>query len=126
MFVKVRAIKTEEDYEASVSRMNELVQRNEFDMTEEEKDELLVISNLVWIYEEEHYPIDPPDDPVDTLKFWMDQNNLKQVDLIPFIGGKSQVSEILAGKRKLTVNMIRMLHKGLGIPVESLVGKGEK
>jgi len=78
----------------------------------------------IYRYESVHVHIGPPD-PVSAIKFRMEQGDLQQKDLIPYLGSASRVSEVLAGKRSLTVSMIRDLHKGLGIPLSSLVGARE-
>ena len=83
-------------------------------------DQLELVMLLVEDYEKKHFPIDPPN-PIDAIKFRMDQAGLKQSDLTPYIGSRGRVSEILNGKRDLTLPMIRKLHVGLGIPLESLV-----
>lgn len=74
---------------------------------------------LIETYEKEAFPIDLPT-PVEAIKFRMDQQNLVQKDLVSFIGFKSKVSEVLSGKRALSLNMIRKLHEGLDIPFEVL------
>ncbi len=85
-----------------------------------EFDQLELWVHLVEKYEEENHPIDMPD-PVEAIKFRMEQSHLKQKDLIPYIGSKSKVSEILNHKRSLSLNMIRKLHQGLEIPAEVLL-----
>jgi HTH-type transcriptional regulator/antitoxin HigA len=85
-----------------------------------EADRLEVLSMLVEAYEEEHYPVDPPD-PVEAILFRMEQQGLKRRDLEPFIGNRARVSEILNRRRPLSVEMIRRLHNGLGIPAEVLI-----
>ena len=85
-----------------------------------EGDELELWAHLVEEYEEEHYPIDLPD-PIAAIRFRMDQQDLKPADLIPYIGSKSKVSEVLNRKRPLSLAMIRKLHSGLGIPAEVLL-----
>jgi HTH-type transcriptional regulator/antitoxin HigA len=82
-------------------------------------DELDILTTLVEVYEEIHYKIDVPD-PIDAIKFRMEQESLKQKDLISILGSASKVSEILNKKRKLTLNMIRNLHNDLKIPFDSL------
>ena len=79
---------------------------------------------LVEKYEQEHYPIEAPN-PIEAIKFRMEQMNLKQADIAPLFGGKTRVSEVLNGKRNLTLKMITLLNRYLGIPLESLV-KGNK
>lgn len=114
-----RIIKTQADYESALSRIDALMESDPAPDTDAGAElELLVM--LVEQYEAKHYPMEVPT-PVEAIKFRMDQAGLKQVDLIPYIGSKSKVSEVLNGKRPLSLNMIRNLHKGLGIPAEVLV-----
>ena len=114
--MNIKPIKTESDYENSLIRIDELMDAipnsNEFD-------ELDILTTLVEVYEEIHYKIKIPD-PIEAIKFRMEQESLKQKDLIPIIGSGSRVSEILNKKRKLTLEMIRNLHKSLKIPFDSL------
>ena len=83
-------------------------------------DELDVLMLLVEKYEEDHFPI-PDSDPIEAIKFLMEQNELSRVDLEPYIGARGRVSEVLNKKRKLTLPMIKRLHEGLKIPYESLI-----
>lgn len=85
-----------------------------------EANELEILSILIEKYEDEHYPILPPK-PVDAIKFQMEQLGFTQTDLARIIGHKSRASEVLRGKRKLTLPMIRSLNKALRIPVETLI-----
>jgi antitoxin component HigA of HigAB toxin-antitoxin module len=85
-----------------------------------EEDELQLFSLLVEIYEEEHYPVSMPD-PIQAIKFAMAQQGLTRKDLEPYIGSPSKVSEVLNGKRPLSLSMVRALEKGLGIPAEVLL-----
>lgn len=78
---------------------------------------------LIEAYERKHYPIDPPD-PVEAIKFRMEQGGLTVKDLEPMIGKSNRVYEVLAHKRSLSLGMIRRLHKGLGIPAQVLIGHG--
>ena len=79
-----------------------------------------LLSLLVEKYEQEHYPIEAPN-PIEAIKFRMEQMNLKQIDVAPLFGGKTRVSEVLNGKRPLTLKMITLLNRYLGIPLESLI-----
>jgi len=88
------------------------------DSPEGEEMELLFL--LVEKYEQEHYPISAPN-PIEAIKFRMEQMNLKQADVAPLFGGKTRVSEVLHGKRQLTLKMITLLNRYLGIPLESLI-----
>ncbi len=89
-----------------------------------EGDLLDVLVTLVEAWEARHYPIDLPD-PVEAIKYHMEQNDLRPRDLTPFIGGRNRVYEVLNRKRPLTLKMIRRLNSGLGIPAESLIKMGE-
>jgi len=114
--MNIKPIKSEEDYIATLNQIESLmaVKPNTPEM-----DELEVLTTLVEAYEVQHYVIDAPD-PIEAIKFRMEQEGLKQKDLVNIVGSKSRVSEILNKKRKLTIEMIRNLHKQLHIPVESL------
>lgn len=115
MFPKV--IKNEVEYEATLSRIEELL---DADPGTPEGDELELLVTLVDLYEKTTHPIDLPD-PIEAIKFRMEQAELKQKDLVPFIGSRSKVSEVLSGQRPLSLPMIRKLHQGLGIPAEVLL-----
>ncbi|WP_028316221.1 ImmA/IrrE family metallo-endopeptidase [Desulfatibacillum aliphaticivorans] len=117
--MKPRLIKTEDDYNQALARIDELMDAK---MGSPEGDELELLSALVEMYEEKHYPISLPD-PIDAVMFRMEQAGLSQKDLVPFIGSKSKVSEVLNRKRPLTLSMMRALHKGLGIPAEVLLNE---
>jgi HTH-type transcriptional regulator/antitoxin HigA len=119
--MKARIIKTEADYEEAVARIDALMDTDPDPESDEGKD-LELLAMLVEQYEDVHYPMDLPG-PVESIKFRMDQAGLKQSDLVPYIGSKSKVSEVLNGKRPLSLNMIRKLHTGLGIPAEVLLGE---
>jgi len=112
-----KVIKTEEDYQEALSRIDELM---DADPNTPEGDELELLVILVELYEEKKYPIDMPD-AIEAIKFRMEQLNLNQQALVPFIGSKSKVSEILNKKRFLSLSMMRALHKGLGIPADILL-----
>jgi HTH-type transcriptional regulator / antitoxin HigA len=113
----VKVIKTEEDYEKALQRLDII-----FDAKKgsPEGDELELLSLLIDKYEKEHFPIDFPD-PIEAIKYQMEQLGYKQKDLAQIIGVKSRVSEILNKKRKLTLDMIRQLHHTLHIPIAVLV-----
>ena len=114
-----RLIKTEEDYTRALDRIEDLM---DAEAGTAEADELELLSTLVEMYEEKEYPIGLPD-PIEAIKFRMEQLGLKQNDLIPFIGSRSKVSEVLNGKKSLTLSMMRGLNKGLGIPAEVLLNE---
>ncbi len=113
----IKPIKTEADYRAAFKRLEEI-----FDAIPEtpESDELEILGLIVEDYENKHYPIDAPD-PIEAIKIRMEEMNLKQVDLIPEIGGKSRVSEIMNRKRRLTVEMIRKLTTRLNLSPNVLI-----
>jgi HTH-type transcriptional regulator/antitoxin HigA len=114
-----KLIKTEEDYDLVLSRIEDLM---DAEAGSPEADELELLATLVELYEDEHYAMDFPD-PVEAIKFRMDQLGLNQQNLVPFIGNKSKVSEVLNKKRPLTLSMMRSLHENLGIPAEILLQK---
>ena len=112
-----RLIKTEGEYNKALARIDELMDAGPGTA---EMDELELLTALVEMYEERHFPIDWPG-PVDAIKFRMEQLGLRQKDMIPLLGTKSKVSEVLNGRRSLTLAMMRKVHKGLGIPAEVLL-----
>lgn len=115
--MNITPIRTEQDYESAMARIDELWGA---DIGSANGDELEVLVTLVEAYEARHYPIDPPD-PVEAIKFRMEQQGLTPEDMVAFLGHRSRVSDILTRKRKLTLAMIRKLHSGLHIPLDSLV-----
>jgi len=117
--MNIKVIKTEEDYNQALKRL-EVIFDAPIDSTEGDEAELLSI--LIEKYEDEHYPIEAPD-PIEAIKFRMEQMDMNNQDLAEVIGYKSRVSEIFNRKRKLTLNMIRNLHKKLKIPYESLMAE---
>lgn len=116
--MKARILKTEEDYQAALSRVESLLDAKPGSAKEEE---LELWSLLVERYEQEHFPIDFPD-PVEAIKFRMEQEGLRQKDLAKVLPGKNRVSEVLNHKRPLSLGMIRSLHEHLHIPAEVLIG----
>lgn len=115
--MEAKLIKTEEDYNAALTRIDAL-----FDAVPGSKDfdEVELLMALVAMYEEKHYKIDAPD-PIEAIKFRMEQMNMKRTDLAPYIGSRARVSEILNKQRNLTLAMIKKLHKDFGVPAESLL-----
>ncbi|SRR5690606_2864935 len=116
--MKIKVIKTEEDYNQALNRFEKIFHAP---ANTKEGDEAELLSLLIEKYEEEHYPIEAPD-PIEAIKFRMEQMDMSKKDLAEIIGYKSRVSEIFSRKRKLTLNMIRSLHEKLNIPYESLIG----
>jgi len=117
---EIKPIKTKEDYTEALALLESLVV---LDPTEgsEESDQIMVLAALIEDYENATFP-DHLVDPIEAIRFRMEQLDLKSIDLVPYLGSKSRVSEILSGKRSLTVKMIKNLEEGLGIPASSLVG----
>ncbi|MBT9485632.1 helix-turn-helix domain-containing protein [Sediminibacterium sp.] len=113
----MKLIKTKRDYQVALNRLEQI-----FDARpgSAQGDELEVLSLLIENYENEYYPIDFPD-PIEAIKFRMEQLGYNQSDLASIIGLKSRVSEILNKKRKLTLEMIRNLHETLNIPTDVLI-----
>lgn len=115
--------KTDEQYEEALALVEELMDLDPEPGTgDADKLELLIL--LISNYEKKHFPMEMPD-PIEAIKFRMEQQQLSQKDLIPFIGSRSRVSEVLNRKRPLTLKMIRHLYKGLGIPAEILIQEPE-
>ena len=115
--VTVSPIRNEEDYETALSRLAEIFQA---EIGTPEGDERDILSDLVELYESRHHPIGPPD-PVSAIEFRMDQGGLTRRDLVPHIGSRAKVSEVLSGKRDITMSMARALHRHLGIPADVLL-----
>jgi len=113
----IKPIKTERDYQKALKEIEKLWDAKP---NTPKGDRLEVLVTLVEAYEQKHYKVEPPD-PVEAIKFRMEQLGLKASDLAKILGGRSRVSEILNRKRKLTVDMMRSLRKRLDIPAESLL-----
>ncbi|HBZ15557.1 MAG TPA: transcriptional regulator [Pantoea sp.] len=118
--MNIKPIKTEQDYKEAL-RIVEPMFDNEPVLGSPESDLFEVMCLLIEHYESKHYPIAPPD-PIEAIKFRMDQMGLTAKDLAPAIGRQNRVYEVLNRKRELTLPMIRNLHKQFNIPLESLVG----
>ena len=114
---RLRPIRSEEEYKAACARIRELM-GSEAETPEGE--ELDMLAALVSVYEDEHFPIGMPS-VISAIEFRMDQAGLTRRDLIPYIGSRQKVSEILTGKRDITMAMARALHRHLGIPAEVLL-----
>src|SRR5262245_25484733 len=118
--VPVRLIESDEDQATTLAKIAELMATDPPAGSDAER-LLKTLAVLVRDYESTRYPVPSPD-PVAAIRFRMEQQGLTAKDLIPYLGSRSRVSEVLSGKRPLTVAMIRNLHRGLGIPAESLLG----
>ena len=115
--MKISPIRNEKDYQNALSRLEEIFNAKK---GTEEGDELEILSILIDRYEKQGFPIGMPD-PIEAIKFRMEQMGMKQKDLAEVVGYKSRVSEILNKKRKLTLDMIRKLNATLHIPTEVLI-----
>jgi len=115
--MNIAPIRNEQDYQKALTRLEDI-----FDSKKgtEEGDELEILSILIDRYENENFPIGLPD-PIEAIKFRMEQMGMKQKDLVELIGFKSRVSEIMNKKRKLTLDMIRKINVTLNIPTEVLI-----
>lgn len=112
-----KIIETEQEYEKALNRLEKIFEAKH-NSPDKKEAELLIL--LIEKYENEHYPIEPPD-PIEAIKFRMEQMGYRQKDLAKIVGYKSRVSEILNRKRKLTLDMVRTFHKKLKIPLGTLI-----
>ena len=115
----IKPIRTERDYDDALARIEQIFQA---EVGTPEGDERDVLVDLVELYEQRHHPIDPPS-AIAAIEHEMDQRGLSRRDLIPLIGGSAKVSEVLSGKRDITMTMARALHQHLGIPADALLQK---
>ena len=115
--MQIHPIRTAEDHRAAVARIEELMSAVP---DSPEGDELDVLATLVDVYEARHHVIDAPD-PVAAIQFRMEQQQLSRKDLEPMIGSRARVSEVLTGKRPLTLEMVRRVKSGLGISADLLI-----
>lgn len=120
----IRPIRTEEDYKLALQQASVFFE-NEPEPGTDDGDHFEVLLILIEAYETEHYPVDLPD-PVEAIKFRMDQEGLTARDLEKAIGRRNRVYEILNGKRNLTLAMVWRLHEMFGIPAESLIKPPKK
>jgi HTH-type transcriptional regulator/antitoxin HigA len=121
--MEIRPIHTEADYKAALREISALMEVDP-DYGTPDGDRLDVLAILVQAYEAKHYPISAPD-PIEAIKFRLEQGGLSIKDLEPMIGRSNRVYEVLGRKRPLTLGMIRRLHKGLGIPAEVLIAEAD-
>lgn len=117
----IQPIHTTKDYKAALREISRLMADDPVSGTAE-GDRLDILATLVQAYEARQFPIDAPD-PVDAIRFRMEQSGLSVKDLEPLIGKSNRVYEVLNRKRPLTLAMIRRLHQGLGIPAEALIAE---
>jgi HTH-type transcriptional regulator/antitoxin HigA len=117
--MNIKPIRNDDDLWAAFARLDAIFQAPE---CSPESDEIEVLVALVEAYENKHYPVGPAD-PVEAIKFRMEQQGLAAKDLEPFIGSSGRVSEVLNRKRALSLRMVKRLHDGLKIPYESLLSR---
>jgi HTH-type transcriptional regulator/antitoxin HigA len=120
--MEIEPIKSKRDHRRALKEIEGLMHAKR---NTPQGDRLDVLVALVEAWEAKHYALDLPD-PIAAIKYHMEQSGLGPRDLIPFIGGRNRVYEVLAGKRPLTLKMIWRLHQGLGIPAESLIKAGQR
>ena len=116
----IRPIRTEADYEAGLDEIARLMAQDP-QLGTADGDRLDVLTTLIQAYEARHHPVLPPD-PIEAIRFSMEQRGLTVADMRPYLGPPHRVYEVLSRKRGLSLAMIRRLHSGLGIPAESLIG----
>jgi HTH-type transcriptional regulator / antitoxin HigA len=121
--MEIKPIRSEVDYQAALKEIENLF---ESQPGTPDGDRMDVLVTLVEAYEAKHFPISEPDDYVEVLEYYMESRGLNRTDLIVYLGSKERVSEVLNRKRGLSLEMIRRLHDGLGIPADLLVGKMAK
>ncbi len=117
----LKPVKTKKDYEAALQRCYDLMQTN-IKLSQKNADELEILSTLVELYEKKNYPVPPPH-PLESIKFRIEQGELDEKELTKILGGRSRKSEILSGRRKLSLTMIRALHEKLKIPADTLIAE---
>jgi len=118
--VEIKPIRSEVDYQSTLKEIEKLMKSQP---GTPEGDRMEVLVTLVEAYEARHFPIPEPDDPVHVLEYYMESRGLSRAELIPYLGSKERVSEVLNRKRGLSLEMIRRLHNGLGIPADLIMGK---
>lgn len=115
--MNIKILRTEADYYRALKRLDRLM---DSELTTLESDELELLAILIEKYEDEHFPIEAPD-PISAINFRMEQLGMSQSDLSKIIGA-NRASEILHGRRALSLGLIKLIHQELGIPYESLIG----
>jgi HTH-type transcriptional regulator / antitoxin HigA len=120
--MEIQPLNTDAAYRAALAEISALIDLDP-ELNTAEGDRLDVLATLVQAYEAKHSPIDPPD-PIEAIKFRMEQQSLSVKDMEQIIGKSNRVYEVLNGKRPLTLAMIRRLHRHLGISAKVLIGEG--
>src|SRR3972149_1934830 len=118
--MEIKPIRSEADYQTALKEIEKLIESLP---GTPEGDRMDVLVTLVEAYEAKHFPIPEPDDPLEVLEYYMESRGLSRSDLIVYLGSKERVSEVLNRKRGLSLEMIRRLHYGLGIPADLIMGK---
>ncbi len=121
--MEIKPIRNEADYQLALKEIAKLIDTQP---GTSEGDRMDVLVTLVEAYEDKHFPIPEPDDPVQVLEYFIESRGLTRTDLIAYLGSKERVSEILNRKRGFSLQMIQRLHAGLGIPADLLIGKKVK
>lgn len=117
MTAELKPVRTQADYKRALTGLKKLWGAKSGTAA---GDRLDILTTLIDVYEAEHYPMDPPD-PIDAIKFRMEQLGLSRKDMEPIIGTRARVTEVLNRKRNLSIAMIRRLHEELGLPAEILI-----
>ena len=115
--MQLKPIRTEADYEAALAEIERLMEAKPETAA---GDRLDILTTLVEAYEAEHHPINAPD-PIAALEYFMEQRGISRADLVPLLGSRSRVSEILNRRRRLTIEMAWRLHRELGMPAEAVI-----
>jgi HTH-type transcriptional regulator/antitoxin HigA len=115
--MEIKPIRTQRDYKAALAEIERVFEGKP---GTPDGDRLEILATLVEAFEARHHPIPPPD-PVDAILYFMESRGLSRKDLEPYLGSRAKVSEVLNRKRPLSIDMIRRLHAGLGIPAEVLI-----
>ena len=115
----IKPIRTQIDYEAALQEIEHLL---DVETGTPDSDRLEILVTLVEAYENKHFAIPEPTDPVAVLEYYMESRGVTRSDLERYLGSRSRVSEVLNRKRNLSIDMIRRLHQGLGIPTDLLIG----
>ena len=117
--MEIKLINTKRDYQKALKRFEKLFHTSK---GTKEGDEAELLSILIEKYENEHYPIEAPD-PIEAIKYIMEEKGLSNKDVVQYFGSKSLVTQVLNGQRNLSLKMIRALHRGLRLPYEVLIGE---
>ncbi len=117
--MEIKPIRDGADHQAALKEIAKLIDSQP---GTPEGDRMDVLVTLLEAYEARNFPIPEPDDPVQVLEYYMESRGLSRRDLLPFLGSKERVSEILNRRRGLSLEMVRRLHTGLGIPADLLIG----